>query len=165
MKVIFLDVDGVLNCLDTFKRNHDEWVKTGKRRVDLDLEKIGLLKEIIDETSSEIVLSSTWRLGFDKNLKPVTDHAKELVKLFREYNLEIYDMTPRLGTKRGIEIKKWLSDNPEVTDFVILDDDSDMEEYNETNLVQTNFYEGGLLEKHKDKIKEILHIKDKMKEK
>ena len=74
-------------------------------------------------------------------------------------------MTPRLGTKRGIEIKKWLSDNPEVTDFVILDDDSDMEEYNETNLVQTNFYEGGLLEKHKDKIKEILHIKDKMKEK
>jgi hypothetical protein len=41
----------------------------------------------------------------------------------------ILDSTPNLGNaKRGVEIAEWLDDHPEVTHFVILDDDQDMED-------------------------------------
>ncbi len=69
-------------------------------------------------TGSEIVLSSSWRRHeYDLSL------AKAALK---RANLEIKDCTPWLnGRARVYEIKQWLSDHPEVTKFVILDDDED----------------------------------------
>ena len=51
MKVIFLDVDGVLNSQDLFERCGDELVP-------IDEENIRCLKEIVDATGAEIVLSA-----------------------------------------------------------------------------------------------------------
>jgi len=165
MRVIFLDVDGVLNCEGTFKDIYYEWKKTGVRRTELDEKKVALLKDIIDLTGSEIVLSSTWRLGFDDKLNPTRTETKDLVKMFNEYGITILDRTKHLGTRRGVEIREWLSRHEDVEDFVILDDDTDMEEYTNTNLVKTSFYGEGLTEEHFDIIKEKFNIKDKMKDK
>ena len=59
MKIIFLDVDGVLNC------------KSSKSRcggfLGIDDSKVKLLKEIIDITGAKIVLSSSWRYGWRRN--------------------------------------------------------------------------------------------------
>ena len=46
-KIIFLDFDGVIT--------------TYKSKWKLDQEKLDLLKEILDATNSEIVISSSWR--------------------------------------------------------------------------------------------------------
>ena len=73
-KIIFLDIDGVLNCQDTFVNNYRERVMLNKclnesieNRVkismcDIDYEKVMLLKHICDVTGSKIVVSSSWRL-------------------------------------------------------------------------------------------------------
>ncbi len=53
MKIIFLDIDGVLNSR-TYdrKRNWNE-------QTDIDESRLPLVKEIVDSTGAEIVLSST----------------------------------------------------------------------------------------------------------
>jgi hypothetical protein len=59
MKVIFLDVDGVLNSIDSEDHFHCF--------IGLDYSGIKLLREIVDATGAEIVLVSTWKLSWDKD--------------------------------------------------------------------------------------------------
>lgn len=55
MKVIFLDIDGVLNCV-TSKSYCGMYVG-------VDADKIRRLARIVEETGAKIVLSSDWRDG------------------------------------------------------------------------------------------------------
>lgn len=48
--------------------------------------------------------------------------GKELIQLLRDHQI-LVDLTPYINNKRGIEIKQWLSENPDTEDFVILDDE------------------------------------------
>ena len=57
MKVIFLDVDGVLNNDGYFERTKNE----KQNRIELDDENIKCLKEIIDLTGAKVVVTSTWK--------------------------------------------------------------------------------------------------------
>lgn len=123
MKVVFLDVDGVLNS-----KQDGNSIRV---RTDLHLR---LLREIVKVTGAKIVLSSSWRCG------PVTA-IKNLKNRLAEYGLEIMDSTPVLSGSscRGDEICQWLYNNGQsVERFVILDDDADMAEFADTNLVQTD---------------------------
>ena len=135
MKVIFLDVDGVLNS-----RRDGNSIKL---RTDSHLR---LLQEIVKATGANIVLASSWRIGFTKAIKNLNDRLAE-------YGLEIMDRTPVLpgSSCKGDEIRQWLSDNGQsVENFVILDDDADMAEFTDTNLVQTDS-EYGLQDKEADR--------------
>lgn len=106
MKVIFLDIDGVLSGLD--------FQLTAKQEPPLiDVSRLAILKEIIHQSGAHIVLSSSWKKAW------VKDSGFDLV--FQKAGIHIYDTTPVLGLKR-IEIAAWLSDHPDVDAFVILDD-------------------------------------------
>ena len=96
MKVIFLDVDGVLNSDEYFDKIRNK-----------------LLKQAVIQTGAKVVLSSSWR--HTKN----GEQLKELLAKFEIYT----DRTPYLQNKRGIEIKQWLINNENIEDFVILDDE------------------------------------------
>ena len=123
LKVIFLDVDGVLNS----KQDGNSI----KLRTDSHFR---LLQEIVKATGAKIVLSSSWRAGFAKARNTLSNRLGE-------YGLEIMDSTPVLSglSSRGDEIRQWLDDSGQsVERFVILDDDDDMEEFTDTNLVQTD---------------------------
>lgn len=111
MKVIFLDIDGVLNSDEYFDKIKDLNIQGIQSEVDI--EKIKLLKKAIDETGAKVVLSSSWRY---------TRNALYLKELLLQYDIYT-DSTPFLQNKRGLEIKKWLDNNPSVEDFVILDDE------------------------------------------
>ncbi|MBR5272870.1 MAG: hypothetical protein IKU25_05685 [Clostridia bacterium] len=109
MKVIFLDVDGVLNS----------WRYDAQRtqaQGNIDRSRLVLIKWLVDRTDAKIVLSSTWRhlLG--------TDEGRELEDAFRDSLLTIYDVTPDINNDRPCEIKMWLSLHPETEKFVIIDD-------------------------------------------
>lgn len=130
MKVIFLDIDGVLNTKETFFKRKEKHIKT---KIWDDLFRIEYLKEIIEKTDAKIVLTSTWRKGFEKDngiLIPILDDALEIVEVLSKYKLEIYDITGI--DKNGIrqeEIKEWLLNNP-TSSFVILDDETcDLNDY------------------------------------
>lgn len=140
MKVIFLDVDGVLNSArDGYSINLEN---------DYHFE---MLKKIVDATDANIVLSSSWRIGFSVLSLP----EKNLIERLEKYGMEIMDFTPCMTGTRGDEIREWLSNNWPVESFVILDDEGDMAEFKETNLVKTNT-SIGLQEKDVDKAIEIL---------
>ncbi len=116
MKVIFLDIEGVLNTFDTPK---DSFV---------DEFRIGYLKEIIDATDAKVVLSSSlrgWWNTEDFTLR--TDAPKDMVELsekFKKFDVEIYGITPKYrGGNRQDEIYLWLEMHPEVKKFIVFDDE------------------------------------------
>lgn len=112
MKVIFLDVDGVLNSDEYIDRAKKQEIQGIERHIDV--EKIKLLKKAIDETGAKVVLSSSWR--FTKN-------EQYLKKLLEKYGIYLVGATPLIQCERGLEIKQWILDNQNVEDFIILDDE------------------------------------------
>lgn len=125
MKVIFLDIDGVLNH-DGCKEKID-----GYYFVEEPL--IMNLVNLVDATGAKIVLSSTWRLGWlemDSGLdtKEVR-HFKALRDKLEDFGIEFLSRTPLMTPnndmrERGKEIKSWLEHwgGEEIESFVILDD-------------------------------------------
>ena len=111
MKVIFLDVDGVLNSDEYIKGTIKSNIQGIEKHVDV--KKIKLLRQAIDQTNAKVVLTSSWRL---------TKMAQELIKLLITYGIYV-NSTPYIRNERGLEIKQWLADNQNVEDFVILDDE------------------------------------------
>ena len=132
-KLIFLDVDGVLNS-DTYWMSLDEEEKYSLRH--LDRNAIKKLKRIVDKTGAEIVVSSTWR-KFNEDMDVLSDHLYA-------YGLSVIGKTPVLYNKeRGHEITAWFESHPEYKDatYVILDDDADMNVHMD-RLVKTDYQYG-----------------------
>lgn len=136
MKVIFLDVDGVLNSeKDLLSTDGDSEI------FDRPLE---LLKRLVDSTKANIIISSSWRIGCAKSGKK-SYYEEELFKILEkrlsDYQMKIFDITPVINKpniKRGDEIREWLRNTKyRIESFVILDDENDMCEFTSTNLVQT----------------------------
>lgn len=153
MRVIFLDIDGVLNSA-AYDR--------GKRELDgnIDPTRLPLLRRIADEGGAEIVLSSTWRHYWDRDPDECTRVGAELDRVFREAGLAIYGKTPtlegRVDAVRPHEIRAWLVDHPDVESFVIIDDIlfgwGDLQD----RVVRTSYYSGHGLEA--DHVFEALRI-------
>lgn len=99
MKVIFLDVDGVLNSDEYFNSIKDQKINTIENQIDIN--KVKLLKQAVNTTGAKLVLSSSWRY---------TKNANNLKALLLNYGM-IVDSTPFLNNERGKEIKKWLDEH------------------------------------------------------
>lgn len=144
-RIIFLDVDGVLNG---FKFQCKDFA--------VNWSCVRILKEIIEETWAEVVISSSWRLS-----------EESLSQLYREclcfdLDLEKYVIwkTPKLTQWRWAEIRQWLLKNP-FSDFVILEDSPhDMIFYVEEGLVVKTDHEFGLTAEDKEKAIKILTQKE-----
>lgn len=160
MKVIFLDIDGVLN---TERYVIEQYKKTGKphstHHSEFDPICMENLKDFIKQTDAYIVISSSWRLGNHK-----TDKGwKTLINRFNTYGLldRIIGCTPCLDDQykdmccRGHEIQKWLDDNKNIDNFVIIDDDRDMFHLI-SKLAKCNFKDG-FSDKVKQKALEIIN--------
>lgn len=117
-KVIFLDVDGVLNSnRSTEPTIAEDMVKR--------------LANIVEKTKASIILSSSWRYEYVRHINPESDYSDKdidcLIKMLKKYGLEIADTTPLSyinGTNaRPYEIRTWLTGRANIKRFVILDDE------------------------------------------
>lgn len=154
MKIIFLDIDGVLNCESAYKAGecqYQEWVWEDGRKDHYQrfcVRSKNLLNKLIDETKAKIVISSTWRMSGIEFMKKVWE--------LEEMHGEIIGITPSMRTSgihipRGMEIDYYLEhdlnfnhinwdekiqqeyiDQSGVENYIIIDDDSDML-YNQRN--------------------------------
>lgn len=155
MKIIFCDIDGVLNSAESFKRRNKMVVEKliYDNQVDWPTEPmLSNLNNIIKATDAKIVISSTWRF---------LHQLADLRGIFNRQGLkgEIIDKTPiiHMSMCRGKEIDKWLKDcGKNIESFVILDDDRDMEPHMD-KLVHTT-WKKGLTEEHANKATEILNM-------
>ena len=142
MKIIFLDIDGVLNV---YCESRDKWGCIFHQHL------VDNLEYIIEKTGVKIVISSSWKSGFtmddgtyiegltglkqmwiDRNLPgeiiDITPYAQEVVE---NTDIEFYDLVDR-----GHEIRLWLDRNP-VDNYCIIDDDNDVLEEQRGNFVRT----------------------------
>jgi hypothetical protein len=113
MKILFLDIDGVLNSVRSCIA-FDGYPYSNSNYEKFDDIAVNLIRKLCKTTNTKIILSSTWRLfkGWDK--------------LYEVLNLPIIDKTPhKLSSTRGEEIDMWLSNN-KVDKYAIVDDDSDI---------------------------------------
>lgn len=124
MKIIFLDVDGVLNSLGNIEYSG---------RIPLDKRCFKLLSKIVKETNALIVLHSGWRFWFDDDMCPMTPEAEEFIELFSEYGLKLHDKTPdfcteeikktrKFGLVKAKEIFAWLDMHQDVEKYIVLED-------------------------------------------
>ena len=145
-KVIFLDVDGVLNngvwAVEMFRQGIR--VYSEDRLYEPSLEQ---LKRIVDTAGAVIVVSSAWR-----QIPSAYLHLKEWLE---RYGMEIYDKTPYVGMERGDDITAWFNRNPGDWKYVILDDEDDMGVHI-PHLVQTSF-DAGLTMKEVDRCIQLLN--------
>lgn len=154
-------MDGVLNSEEDLMIYREKNNITGCILYDVVEDRpLKLLKEIVDKTDSKIVISSSWRIGCCRSGRGSifgNGLYNKLEKRLKDYNMDIYDITPSLNSKtqRGDEIREWLSKNP-TDNFIILDDDSDMCEYTDTEHFIHTTYKYGLTKELKDKAIEVL---------
>jgi hypothetical protein len=105
-KVIFLDIDGVLNCRRTSNPRSLPYV--------VDPALLGRFRRLVAETGAKVVLSSTWRY--------------DPAGLFsaRHHHVPFIDTIPDLPHQpRRDEILTWLERHPEVTRYAVIDDEDD----------------------------------------
>lgn len=154
MRVIFLDIDGVLNSA-AYDREKKEWDGN------IDVSRLPLLRRIVTEGEAVIVLSTTWRHYWDSDPAQLGDIGIALEAVFRDAGLTVFDKTPtidgRVDTVRPHEIRAWLREHTDTESFVILDDIffgwGDLQD----SLVHTSYYKGrGLEEDHAEKAVKIL---------
>jgi len=147
MKLVFLDIDGVLNSHDFLYRAavRNEQAqrrveRLGNEHLQLDPEAVDRVNQILSATGAKVVVSSSWR-----HAHPIEDLREILAKA--GFIGDVIDYTPRYGKDRGHEIDEWLQSTGEGHDpFVILDDNSDMS-HMKKYLVLTTF-KHGLLDIH-----------------
>ena len=151
LNVIFLDIDGVLNgynfwnllgwdIISKFKSDKLKgWYRELTEPSGVHERKVKRLAKIVHNTmNTKVVISSCWRSGLQSN--NLSDSEKRLLDLFDKYDIEIYDYTPILSSrKRENEIMAWLFRNPQVNKFIILDDENaDLQCFIGKELIQTS---------------------------
>lgn len=175
-KVIFLDIDGVINSVQ-----YEIWNHNHKHRYGLvDPREIHRLVRFIDKYNIKLVISSSWRNG--NSYKDCIDELLKDSKRHHDLDLLIpyiigvtpYHNSRHRGTEIGIFIdvlydyncensNKMQSYYPiykehfEIEKYVIVDDDNDMLDEQMKNLIQTNAWTG-LTKKDYRKIKKILQL-------
>lgn len=126
--VLFLDVDGVLNCEQDFRDGH----QLCQRKV----------KMLNDLPPCDIVVSSSWRIGvYGELIVSLKWMGLKKPVIGRTGGHFLLDEAENLWSLRGHEIQKWLDENGN-PNFAIVDDDSDMLEAQLPHFVQTNFLDG-----------------------
>lgn len=155
MKVIFLDIDGVLNS-----RRYDAR-RDRDALTNIDETRLPLVRKIVDATGAKIVLSSSWRLDWEIDPALCREDGVYINEKFAKYGLKIYGKTPYLGicAERREEVKKWIADcTEELENFVIIDDYRFGWGELADNFVKTNPNFGlGLEEEHVQRAIEILN--------
>jgi hypothetical protein len=165
VKVVFLDVDGVLNSGEFLKGRHfdpdpaksDDWYVEALRLSYIDPKAIARLNRITDATGAKIVVSSSWRHYFiwGKGLKEFFAKAGVKAEILGRTFTDPDDVRKTLHrfgvwydrVFRGHEIHAWIvdwndqEDEDDVESIAILDDGTDME-YLSHRLVNTQFEVG-----------------------
>ena len=178
MKVLFLDIDGVMKddyCWHYETEHFDEYLKKAFLLED----KFKILGEICKKYDLKVVVSSAWKCNayygnnpnFIEDVEEKYGSLRELRGLLEKYGIELYGYTPDVPNPgepwcqimcKEYDITAFLIEHPEVTDYVIVDDLVENDLYTLNNhLLQTKYNEdgkgnGGLLPHHIEDIKNYI---------
>ena len=158
-KIIFLDVDGVLNNRNSMNlANGEDGKPTGNHppgplgfMFTVDKTCVQLLRNLVENHDLKIVVSSTWRFH---------PHALSTALEWCGWsNPPIIGKTDREGNHRGMQIQRWLDQHKDqVSEWAIIDDDS-QDIHQKDHFVHTK-HEVGLTSEHILQLRNILKLVD-----
>ena len=147
-KILFLDIDGVLNterhqkyCKENVLDNYDEYGYV------FDPVAVKNLERIVNETEADIVISSSWKYsGLSTLLDMWSDRALpgRVIEITPDTESDEFLLHADLENMeflscRGYEIKEWLlAHGKTVSQYAILDDEQEMLPDQQSHFVQTN---------------------------
>jgi hypothetical protein len=106
MKVIFLDIDGVLNC--------KEIPNPSKFLYIVDEKLLRRLERLLKQSGAKVVLSLSWRVD------PVG------VLAAKHFGIPFTDVCSDMPSERRcIEMRAWLLEHPQVSRYSVIDDEDD----------------------------------------
>ena len=146
IRILFLDIDGVLNSKLYYKyiyRPEDGWSR-------FDPYCVVLIKRLVEEFSLSIVITSTWRNGIVDRLMRELEENELIYHLHKDWHTPI--LRP---VSRGKEIKLWLDSHPEAIDYLIIDDNENLLDYQMNRFVKTSNY-AGMAQEHYNQARNIL---------
>lgn len=136
--VLFLDIDGVLNTVNSMMNG-----------VHIMSDNVIMIRDLCMSTNTDIVISSSWRETYSLDtIKAILCNTG-----LNFHNVKIIGVTPVIGF-RGDEINAWLENNP-VDRFVIIDDATDFHKKQKKFIVKT-VVEIGLTKDHIEQARLIL---------
>jgi hypothetical protein len=135
MRLVFLDVDGVLNSILFWLKQRSKGISSINCMCEpiknLDPHCVDLLHIFINNTNSKIVLTSTWRKDpkFFFNNETEEEKIKIIKSWFKKFgwkDFPLIGLTPNLSGFRGEEVATYLDNSKEeIDDYIILDDSDD----------------------------------------
>lgn len=132
-KIIFLDIDGVLNSSKFVSENGLENF--------IDETKVQLLREIVDATGAEIVLTSTRREYWNREPSLCDEQGEYINRMLGKCGLTIFDKTTDISySARVTEVMMWVKEN-DVDAYVVFDDE-EIYRFPEEHFVKTKLEEG-----------------------
>jgi hypothetical protein len=146
--IVFLDIDGVVCTLRSQFAFGDNTLMQA-----WDITCCQMIRRLCKKYDLRIVISSTWRNGKKEILAHylvvfgLIDYIYDTRNSKNDIDMHLLDpsgvwKTPRVEGIRGNEIRAWLSANPEINHYVIVDDDSDFLPEQLPFLIQTEGQEG-----------------------
>lgn len=134
MRLIFLDIDGVLNSMLSMHAGSILGKPVNRPYSEINTQNLDILRMLVEKTNAKIVISSVWRKS-TKMKKGIKDNDEIVIKNFKNFfkhfgwnNAPIIGVTPDLNAHRGQEVATYLdklSETTNISDYIIFDDDSD----------------------------------------
>ena len=141
MKIIFLDIDGVLVTRNSIKYQYINF--PDDPNIGFSKKAVKNLNKLIRLTKAKIVISSTWRLFHS---------IEELQNIFTQQDIRgkiisttsVEKATVEEDIPRGQKIADWLNQHHDVEQYVIIDDDvqADCIQFHPFNCVETSYKRG-----------------------
>ena len=116
MKIIFMDVDGVLNTLE------------GTVNPKL----VAIFRNILTNIDAKVVLSSSWK-NYEASRNIIKMSVCDFIDCTPQVLIEGRDSTQR----RGMEIQAWIDKHPDVEKYAIIDDTGWILEHQLPNFFKT----------------------------
>jgi hypothetical protein len=145
-KIIFLDIDGVLNTKWWYTQM-DRNTPRDKYGYAFDPKAVANLRRVVDETGAGIVISSSWKCMGLSQMEDMWDERNLPGKVVGITPNSVSDEllvdtdidSMELFHIRGEEIKEWLTKHGKhVSHYVIIDDMDNMLPEQQSHFVQTN---------------------------
>lgn len=160
IKVLFLDIDEVLNSIEYKRTLRDGQWNSLQRYTQLDPAACDRLNTVLTATGAKVVLSSTWRKFIDlEHMQLLLSQRGCRAQFFGATEAEAirsYEDFPHKASyeermnwcrrfQRGREVKRWVQEYKNVVSFAVVDDGNDFEEVKD-RLVRPSVEKG--LEEH-----------------